>query len=276
MGHRFHGKVVWITGASSGIGAATALEFAAEGASVVLFARRADRLAELSKRIQALGVESLVITGDVTQTADVEAAVKATLERFGHLDVVFANAGFGVSGRFEHIGVDDFRRQFETNVFGVLNTAKAALPALMRSKGVLAIVGSVNGFISLPGNAAYGMSKFAVRSLAESLWLELHPHGIAVTHVAPGFIESEIRMVNNQGTNTGKKSAEAPAWLVMSAESAAKKIVRAIAQRRREIVLTSHGKIVVFLGRFFRELWFPLLRALKLTARPEPRPRAAS
>jgi short-subunit dehydrogenase len=114
------------------------------------------------------------------------------------------------------------------------------------------------------------MSKFAVRSLAESLWLELAPIGVAVTHVAPGFVDSEIRMVDNAGHNTGKKSVEAPWWLVMSAETAARKIVSAIASRRREIVLTGHGKIVVFLARFFRELWFPILRAIKLEARPEP------
>lgn len=272
MKKRLHGKIAWVTGASSGIGAATALELAAQGASVVLFARRAERLQELAKRIQGQGGEALVVTGDVTKVDDLEQAVRATLERFGRLDIVLANAGFGVSGRFEELSLDDFRRQFETNVFGVLATAKASLPALSRSKGSLAILGSVNGFVSLPGNAPYGMSKYAVRSLAESLWFELAPKGVAVTHIAPGFVESEIRMVNNEGRNTGKKSVEAPRWIVMSAETAARKIVAAIAGRRRELVLTSHGKMVVFLARFFRELWFPALRALKLTARPEPGP----
>ena len=267
----FHGKVAWVTGASSGIGAATALELAAKGASVALFARRQERLTALARRIEALGVETLVIAGDVTRGEDLERAVAQILDRFGRLDVVVANAGFGVSGRFDELEVEDFRRQFETNVFGVVRTARAALPALLSSKGSLAIVGSVNGFLSLPGNAPYGMSKFAVRSLAESLWLELGPQGVAVTHVAPGFVESEIRMVNNHGEHMGKKSAEAPRWLVVSAEKAARHIVRAIAKRKREIVVTGHGKVVVFLNRFFRECWFPALRALGVSARPEPK-----
>lgn len=266
----FHGKVAWVTGASSGIGAATAHELARRGASVVLFARRQARLAELAKRISALGGEAIVVPGDVTVREDLDRAVRTALERFGHLDVVVANAGFGVAGRFDELRIDDFRRQFETNVFGVLMTVQAALPALLQSKGSLAIVGSVNGFVSLAGNAPYGMSKFAVRSLAESLWLELGPRGVAVTHVAPGFVESEIRMVNNEGKHTGKKSVDAPRWLVLSAEKAAQQIVRAIAARKREVVITGHGKLAVFLSRFFRELWFPVLRALGLSARPEP------
>lgn len=266
----FHGKVAWVTGASSGIGAATAHELARRGASVVLFARRQERLAELAKRISALGGEAIVVPGDVTVREDLDRAVRTALERFGRLDVVVANAGFGVAGRFDELRIDDFRRQFETNVFGVLMTVQAALPALLQSKGSLALVGSVNGFVSLAGNAPYGMSKFAVRSLAESLWLELGPRGVAVTHVAPGFVESEIRMVNNEGKHTGKKSVEAPRWLVLPAEKAAQQIVRAIAARKREVVITGHGKLAVFLSRFFRELWFPVLRALGLSARPEP------
>ena len=117
----FAGQVVFITGASSGIGAALAREFARRGADLALAARRTDRLAALAAEITKSGRRALVLACDVTLDSDLEAAVARTREAFGRIDVVVANAGFGVVGSVESLGVDDFRRQFETNVFGVLD-----------------------------------------------------------------------------------------------------------------------------------------------------------
>jgi NADP-dependent 3-hydroxy acid dehydrogenase YdfG len=147
---RFAGRVVLITGASSGIGAALAREFAQQGADVVLAARRLSKVAELAAELQATGRRAIAVECDVTRDGALEEAVRQALAALGRLDVVVANAGFGVVGPFARLMLDDYRRQFETNVFGVLRTAAAALPALRQSRGTLVIIGSVSGHVPAP------------------------------------------------------------------------------------------------------------------------------
>jgi short-subunit dehydrogenase len=195
------GSVTFITGASSGIGAAVAREAARQGADVVLTARREERLRSLSAEIEAMGRRALAVRCDVTRDGDLEAAVSRARDAFGRIDHVIANAGFGVVGPFSKLGLDDYRRQFETNVFGVLRTVAATREELIATRGCLAIIGSVNGFVAFPRSAPYSMSKFAVHALASSLWFELRPHGVGVVLVAPGFVESEIRQVDNRGVH---------------------------------------------------------------------------
>jgi len=246
---RFAGKTAFVTGASAGIGRALALELAREGADVAVAARRLELLEKLARDIEGLGRKALPIRCDVTREDDVRAALAAAVSAFGGLDVVVANAGFGVVGPVEELTMDDFRRQFETNVYGVLHTVKPAISALEKAHGRLALVGSVSGHVTVPGTGAYSMSKFAVRSLADALFHELRPKGIAVTLVSPGFIESDFRQVDNKGVHHPGADDPYPKWIVMPAETAARKIVRAIARGRREIVLTGHGKLAVFLQR---------------------------
>ncbi len=248
MQGEFQDKVALITGASSGIGEALARELASRGAAVALAARRADRLQRTAEAVERAGGRALTVTCDVTRDGDPEGAVRAAVSRFGRLDIVVANAGFGVTGRLERLDLDDFRRQFETNVFGVLRTIYAAMDELKRARGVLVLIGSVNSYLSTPGSAPYAMSKFAVRALAEALGPELRGSGVAVTLVNPGFIESEIRSVDNRGELTHARDP-VPRWLVMPRAAAARRIARAIARRRREVVLTGHGTAAVFLTR---------------------------
>ena len=142
-----------------------------------------------------------------------------------------------MAGSLEKLAVEDYRRQFETNFFGLLATAKAALPELKRSRGRLALVGSVSGLIGTPATSAYSASKFAVRGLALSLRPELAPLGISVTHIAPGFVTSEIRFKDNRGVLHEGARDPVPSWLVVPAEDAAKEIVRAVDRRAKERVL---------------------------------------
>jgi NAD(P)-dependent dehydrogenase (short-subunit alcohol dehydrogenase family) len=261
----FEGKVVLVTGASSGIGEALAREFARQGARLALVGRRADRLAALEGDIRGSGGEALAIPGDVTRDGDLERAVAAAVERFGRLDVAVANAGFGVAGPLARLTLDDYRRQFETNVFGVLRTAYASLEALARSRGTLVLVGSVTAWFSTPGGSAYAMSKAAVRALADALHGELEPRGIRTVLVSPGYVESQIRQVDNQGRLHPDAPDRVPRWLAMPAAAAARRIVRAVARRRRNAVITGHGKAIVFLSRHLP--WLAALAARRLGRR---------
>jgi short-subunit dehydrogenase len=246
---RFARKVALVTGASSGIGAAVARELARQGADLALVARRLDRLEALASEIRTSGRRALALYADVTRDGDLEEAAARTRDALGGIDLVVANAGFGVVGRFEDLTLDDYRRQLETNVFGVLRTVRATLADLKRSRGCLVIVGSVSGHVSLPGTSPYSMSKFALRAFAEALRHELRSAGVGVVLASPGLVKSELRKVDNRGVLHPAAKEHVPEWLVVPTEKCARVIVRAAARRRREVVITGHGKAAVFLQR---------------------------
>jgi NAD(P)-dependent dehydrogenase (short-subunit alcohol dehydrogenase family) len=220
------------------------------------------------------GKRALAVVCDVTQDADVQQAVAAAVREFGRLDVAVANAGIGISGDFERLTLEQYRTVMETNVFGVIRTVRAALDELKKTRGRVAIIGSVSGIISTPGTSAYCASKFAVRALALALRDELARDGISVTHIAPGLVESEIRLKDNSGAIRLDAKDPAPAWLVMPAETAARQIVRAIARRKAEVVITFHGKLAVFLQRFFPWMIAAISRKLSDKRPPNKEERA--
>jgi short-subunit dehydrogenase len=247
----FRDKAVLVTGASSGIGEELAWQLSQAGAKLTLAARRKELLENLAQRIAAAGKpRPLVVQCDVTQDGDLQNAVAQAVRQWGKLDVAIANAGFGVVGPLKKLSLEDYRRQFETNVFGVLRTIYAALPEIEKNRGNIAIVGSVSGWTSSPGASPYTMSKFAVRALANSITPELRLSGVKVTLISPGFVASDIRRVDNQGKLQKEAKDPIPAWLVMSTEKAARQMLRAIARGKREAIITGHGKALVFLERF--------------------------
>ncbi len=263
------GKVAFITGASSGIGAAMSREFARRGADVVLLARRWERLEALALEVRARGRSALTIRCDVTVDGDLEAAVEKALEKFGRIDWVIANAGFGVAGAVHKLELDDYRRQFETNIFGVLRTVHATRDALIASRGGLAIMGSVMSYISIPVSSPYSMSKHAMRALAGSLEAEMDRHGVAVTLLAPGFVDSEIRQVDNDGEYRKDAADPIPAWLSMDTTKAAAALVKGVLKRKRVVVITGHGKALVFLERHAPWLTAFLVKRLGVDKRGE-------
>ncbi|MCX6117053.1 MAG: SDR family NAD(P)-dependent oxidoreductase [Proteobacteria bacterium] len=272
-------KIVLITGASSGIGYALAREYIRRGDSVALCARRVERLDELKREFTAGGrvlsdsaktQEILPIKCDVTSVLDLREAVRLTLESFGRIDVVVANAGFGVVGDVDTLSIEDFQRQMDTNFYGVVRTYQETIESLRQSKGVFCIVGSVNGYVALPSNSPYAVSKYAVRALAQSLYFEAKPYGVGVTHIAPGFVASEIRKVDNLGQFKHNAKDRIPTWLQMSAERAAMQIANAIKRRRFEKILTAHGCLIVCLARFCPGLLRFLILKLSVKGRSAP------
>jgi short-subunit dehydrogenase len=272
-------KVVFITGASSGIGTALAREAAIRGAAVVLAARRLERLERLAAELVSLGAAgALPVACDVTRDGDLEQAVHRTRDRFRRIDLVLANAGYAVSGALADTAIEDYRRQMECNFFGVLRTIYATLPSLRESKGAIGITGSANGYLSVGGASAYCASKHAVRSLATSLRHELGGEGVSVTHLAPGFITSELRQVDNLGEHHPQARDPVPGWLQMPTDRAARLMLNAIVRRRAEVTITLHAKVAIFLERHFPWLVSAALKvgrsmAHDLASKPAPQTR---
>jgi short-subunit dehydrogenase len=238
-------KVVFITGASSGIGEALACEYSKNGANVILLARRFDLISSLAEKLSKKYQKCIAIKCDVTHDGDLEKAVFEGIKNFGKIDIVVANAGFGRPGKLEDLNLNDYKEQFETNVFGVLRTIYATLAELKKSKGSVCIMGSVNGIVSLfEGTSAYTMSKFALRGLIQPLSLELSHNNISVIHVMPGFVKTEF------DKKYEKEKKQKYDWLKISAEEAALLIIKAISNKNLEVVLTKHGKIAVLIENY--------------------------
>ena len=247
----FRDKVVLITGASSGIGEELAWQLSQIGAKLTLAARRAELLEALVQKIaSAQRAKPLAVACDVTRNGDLERAVAESVRHWGKVDVAIANAGFGVVGPLKKLSLEDYRRQFETNVFGVLRTIYAALPEIEKTAGHIAIMGSISGWGAAQGTSPYAMSKFALRALANSITPELRKSGVKVTLISPGFVASNIRRVDNRGNFHPRAKEPVPAWLVMDTGKAVRHMLRAIARGQRETIITGHGKILVALERF--------------------------
>ncbi|MDZ8092344.1 MAG: SDR family oxidoreductase [Nostoc sp. DedQUE05] len=261
---QFNGLVALITGASSGIGAEVAKELAREGAKVVLLARRTERLATIAAEIDPSNQRVLAISCDVTLDSEVEKAVSLARSQFGKIDIVVANAGWSLKGKLADLNVDDYRKLFATNIFGVLNTIYATLDDLKKTQGRLVVISSVKSYIALSGDSAYSMSKFALRALCESLSQELTPDGVSIIHICPGYVATEIRQVDNQGIWHPEWQDSIPSMLLISPSQAAKEIVQAISQRKKEKAIANYSKVIIFLKRHLPGLVLWIISRFKI------------
>ena len=193
MGNNIEGKVVVITGASSGLGEATARMLSAHGAVVVLGARRVDRIEALAKELSDAGGKALALQTDVTRAADVQRLVDAAVEKFGRIDVLVNNAGLMPSSPLERLKIADWDRMIDVNIKGVLYGIAAALPHMKAQKcGHIVNVSSVAGHRVRAGTAVYSATKHAVRVLTEGLRQEVKPYDIRTTIVSPGAVATEL------------------------------------------------------------------------------------
>ena len=193
MSGNIEGKVVVITGASSGLGSAAARRLSSQGAKVVLGARRAERLESLAKELEADGGKALAVATDVTDRAQIENLVRAAVDKFGRVDVLLNNAGLMPLAPLERLKTDEWDQMIDVNFKGTLNGIAAALPQMKEQKsGHIINVSSVYGHKVGPGAAVYCATKFAVRALSEGLRQEVKPYNIRTTVISPGAVKTEL------------------------------------------------------------------------------------
>jgi short-subunit dehydrogenase len=187
------GQVVIITGASAGIGEETARRLVRGGAKVVITARRQDRLDALACALDATGTSVLAVAGDITSDADRRKLVAAALAKFGRIDGLVNNAGYGTRGPVEIVPVDLIRKNYETNIFSLIALTQLVVPAMReRGSGCIVNIGSVAGKIARPLSSIYDSTKHALEALTDGLRGELKPFGVRVTLIRPGFIMTEF------------------------------------------------------------------------------------
>jgi short-subunit dehydrogenase len=235
-----------VSGASSGIGRAVALELARHGAGVVVVARRPDRLHETAAQITALGRPVEMVVGDITNPATRQCAIDAATSKLGGLDILVNNAGVGAMGLFENASPERLRQVLETNFFSLVEMTRLALPALKQGNHpILVNVSSILGHRGVPYSSEYCASKFAVQGFSESIRAEFARLGIDVLVVSPGTTETEFfdRVIDS----TGK-----PKWpehKPVSAAEVARQMVHAIRAGRHEIIPYRWGRVLCWLNR---------------------------
>jgi dehydrogenase/reductase SDR family protein 7B len=246
------GKVVIVTGASSGIGEALALRYAHAGAKVVLVARNTEKLKEVEDAIQKQGGQCHSIKADVSVRMDCENMVSQTIAHFGKIDVLINNAGISMRALLRDADPEVIEQVMKVNFNGTLYCTKFALPHILASKGAIIGISSIAGFRGLPGRSGYCASKFAMHGFLESLRTELLKTGVHVMLACPGFTASNIRNVALGADGNTQKENPLNEQQLMPANEVADLIFKAHMRKKRSIVMTRQGKLTVFMNK-----WWP-------------------
>lgn len=248
-----HGKVVVVTGASSGIGEATARAFRAAGCRLVLAARRLDRLQTIAEELVSQGGEALAVAADLTRLEDIRALRERTLERFGRIDVLFNNAGFGRIDWLENLDPEkDIAAQFAVNVLGVIQTTRQILPSMIQQKsGHIINMASIAGLVAAPTYTVYAASKFAVRGFSEALRREAAPWGIRVSVIYPGGVQTDFAA--HAGIRR-KTKVTTPKWLVLQPQDVARAVVGLARRPRTNLVIPWPSALGALANQFFPRL----------------------
>jgi len=244
-------KVVIITGASSGIGKALAEVFGQKGAKVVITGRNKKNLEATAALLTEKGIDNLARTADVAVKADNEAVVEETLKKYGRIDILINNAGISMRALFSETELEVIEKVMQINFFGAVYATKAALPHILKSKGIIIGISSIAGYRGLPGRTGYSASKFALNGFLETLRTELLHTGVTVLTACPGFTTSNIRNTALSKDNVVIGETSMDEAKMMTAEEVARRIYRAASRRKREVIFTTLGKATVFLNKLF-------------------------
>ncbi len=247
-------KVVIITGGTSGIGKALAFEFGLKGSKIVITGRNEQALHDAIGELTGKGIRTLAVHADVTQPADNQRMAEETIRAFGRIDVLINNAGISMRAVFGEVDPSVIGKVMDINFFGAVSATHYCLPEIIRNKGSVVGISSIAGFRGLPARTGYSASKFALNGFLEALRTELLNSGVHVLTACPGFTASNIR--RRSLTVDGSAQGESPRKeeKMMTAEECAAHIYRATVKRKRTLVLTVQGKLVVFLNK-----WLPTL-----------------
>lgn len=245
-------KVVIITGGSSGIGRALAEEFGSHGSKILITGRKKEQLENTISALRDKGIIIEGFVGDVSIEEDNRKMSAEAIRKFGTIDVLINNAGISMRALFEEVQLEVIRKVMDINFYGPLYATKYCLPEIIKNKGSIVGISSIAGYRGLPGRAGYSASKFALNGFLEVLRTEFLKRDVHVLNACPGFTSSNIR--NSALTKDGKKQGESPREEeeMMSAEECARHIYRATVKRKRSIILTTQGKLAVFLNK-----WMP-------------------
>ncbi|MDX1596914.1 MAG: SDR family NAD(P)-dependent oxidoreductase [Nitrosopumilaceae archaeon] len=250
----FKNRVVVITGASSGIGRASAIQFAKKGANVVLVSRRKTKLEELENELEKFDIETLVCPCDVSDKFQVRNMAKSVLDEFHKIDVLVNNAGFAIFDSVENTSIEDIESQMNTNYFGMVYCIKEFLPKMReQNKGHIVNVASVAGSFGLPGIASYCASKFAMLGFSEGLKHELADTGVDITVVSPIMVRTRF-FDHPSFKNIPKYSSTS-----LNAETVANAILRAANSPRLEIIVPAIVRVAVWAKHTFPYFITPIL-----------------
>ncbi len=245
-------KIVIITGASSGIGKAMAIEFASRGANLVLAARQYVALCELTESlIKQYNIQAVAVQCDVSVEEDCEQLIKQSLLTFGKIDILVNNAGISMRALFKDADLKVLKTVMDVNFWGTVYCTKYALPHILKTKGSIVGISSIAGYKGLPGRIGYSASKFAVNGFLDSLRIENLKTGVHIMTACPGFTASNIRntALAKDGSQQGESSLDEEK--IMTAEEVAKRIADGIENRSRTLIMTTQGKLTVLLSKFF-------------------------
>ncbi|HXB46057.1 MAG TPA: SDR family oxidoreductase [Puia sp.] len=245
----FNDKVIVITGGSDGIGRALIDALIPLGAKIATCARNYDKLYNLQLEYPNILLHTMAC--DVSNENDCKRFIVSTIEVFGHIDILINNAGISMHSLFNDVDVDVMKKVMDINFFGAVYCTKYALSSILETKGIIVGISSTAGYRGLPGRSGYSASKFALRGWLEALRSELIHSGVHVMWVSPGFTASNIR--NTALNEKGELQGESPIDenKLMSAEECANYIIKAVEKGKRTLVLTSSGKLAVFMNKFF-------------------------
>lgn len=247
MQQPFENKVAVITGGTSGIGKAIAIDLLRSGAKVAVCGRKQDALQALSDELNTNALFTYV--ADVSKEDDCKAFITQTIAHFGKIDILINNAGISMRALFNGVNLSVLKQLMDINFWGTVYCTNYALPSILENKGTVVGVSSIAGYRGLPGRTGYSASKFAMQGFLESLRTELLHTGVNVMWVCPGFTASNIRntALNEKGNVQGETPLDE--GKLMTAEAVASAINKSIAKRKRTLVLTGQGKLTVLLSK---------------------------
>jgi dehydrogenase/reductase SDR family member 7B len=245
-------KVVIVTGGTSGIGRALAYEFGRYNNKIVITGRNEQKLEDTRQWLLQQNIDCFAVMSDVSNEQDNQRMVEATMDHYGRIDVLINNAGVSMRALFADLQLDVFRKVMDINFMGTVYATKYCLPQIIQNKGSIVGISSIVGYRGTPARSAYSASKYAMQGFLEVLRTEVMKRGVHVLVACPGFTESNIRVSSYLADGAAQGKSPRQESKMMSAETVAKKVFKATKKRKRDLIMTTQGKLAVFFNK-----WIP-------------------